>query len=135
MNRNLPSANGYVKSNIAAGKPAGGVSACRGIPTPGTTENAATTPPNARTAMVVQTANALITGAPISDEQIAAAREHFAGLEAVLSVSGPRFANARAEAANLHNVAVKRAREMAHERRQRALLQADRDAGLVEIEV
>lgn len=85
--------------------------------------------------MQIQTANALITGAPADDDQLQAARAHFRTLSEMLTVSGPRFANAARDAAGLHNTAIRRLREADQERRRRAARQADADAGLNEIEV
>ena len=61
--------------------------------------------------MTIQTANALVTHAPISEEQLRAAMAHFKALAALTGVSGPRFANANRDAVNLHNVCVARLRE------------------------
>lgn len=85
--------------------------------------------------MRVQTANALITGAPVDDEQLEAARLHFRVLEAALSISGPRFTNAQQQAALLHNKTLDRLRENALQRQQRAERQAERESGYLPIEV
>lgn len=85
--------------------------------------------------MLVQTANALITGAPCDDDQLEAARVHFRTLESLLSISGPRFTNAQQMAAQQHNKAIGRLRENAVQRQQRAERQADVEAGYTEIEV
>ena len=85
--------------------------------------------------MNVQTANALITGAPVTEEMLRLAMKHFAALETLLSISGPRFGNARSEAANMHNKAVARLRENEIERRLREARHRDAMSGLVEIKV
>jgi hypothetical protein len=61
--------------------------------------------------MTIQTANALVTHAPISEEQLRAAMAHFKALAALTSVSGPRFANANRDAVAMHDVCVRRLRE------------------------
>ena len=86
-------------------------------------------------AMSVQTANALVTGAPCAEEQLRAAMRHYATVENLLSISGPRFANARNEAARWHNTAVQRLRENMIEQRLREQRHAEQMAGLVELKV
>lgn len=87
------------------------------------------------TPMAPQTSNALITGAPCNDEQLHAARRHFLAVETLLSISGPRFANARRDAAGLHNTAVRRLRESAVDREAREQRHREAAAGLTELEV
>lgn len=87
------------------------------------------------TPMAPQTANALITGAPCNDEQLHAARLHFRSIETMLAISGPRFANARRDAAGLHNKAVQRLRESANEREARERRHREAASGLTELEV
>jgi len=77
----------------------------------------------------------LVTGAPLEESQLRLAMAHFTALEKLLSLSGPRFSNARSEAANMHNVAVRRIKENLMEKRQREQRHADAMAGLVEISV
>lgn len=84
--------------------------------------------------MTVQMANALITKAPLSDASLHIARKHFRQLEAMLRISGPRMANARGLSADLHNAAVQRLKESAAAQRRNEVLQAERDADLVEID-
>lgn len=50
-------------------------------------------------------ANALVTRAPLTAAQIQCAIDHYAALEALLRISGPRFANHRRDAASFHNIA------------------------------
>lgn len=85
--------------------------------------------------MAIQTANALVTGSPITDEQLHAARAHFKLLSDMLLVSGPRFANPARDAVGLHNKAIQRLRESMEQQRERAMKQQATDAGLAEIEV
>ena len=89
----------------------------------------------AASSMNVQTANALVTGAPLEEAQLRIAMAHFVALEKLLSLSGPRFSNARSEAANMHNVAVRRIKETLVEKRLREQRHADAMAGLIEIAV
>jgi hypothetical protein len=75
-------------------------------------------------AMVVQTANALITHAPISEEQLRAALPHYRALADLLRISGPSFSQSLHLAVQFHNKALERLREsesarVARERRHR----------------
>lgn len=79
------------------------------------------------------TANSLITGAPLSEEQLEALYRHYKGLADLLAVSGPRFGDARLTATELGNTALDRMR------RQKAQREADeraraRDDGLERIQ-
>lgn len=85
--------------------------------------------------MLVQTANALVTGAPVAADQLHAARQHFKALSEMLLMSGPRFSNPARDAVGLHNKAVQRLRESIEQQRERAVRQRVEDAGLAEIEV
>lgn len=85
--------------------------------------------------MQIQTANALITGAPIAVDQLHAAKAHFETLATLLSRSGPRFANPQRDAANMHNKAVARIRESIVEARLRETRAVEAASGLVEIEI
>lgn len=77
------------------------------------------------------TCNALVTEAPLTNEELDLLRAHFAGLEQMLVRSGPKFSNARQDAVNMHNRAVKRMRGIRDEVRRRAALQEEE--GLIEI--
>lgn len=82
--------------------------------------------------MSVHLANALLTGAPVSEAEMRCVIEHAKALHAMLVVSGPRFANAARDAIDLHNRAVRRLKGMREEAwRKRALL--DDDEPLLEI--
>lgn len=85
--------------------------------------------------MAVQTANALITGAHIDDAQLRAAMPHYKLLAELLSISGPRFANAQREATLLHNRAVARLRERREDRMARERRAAEAAEGLTELAV
>ncbi len=69
------------------------------------------------------TCNALITEAPLSNAELELLRIHFAGLEQMLVNSGPRFSNARRDAVDMHNRAVRRMRGIRDEARRRAALE------------
>jgi hypothetical protein len=71
------------------------------------------------------TCNALITEAPLTNEELDLLRVHFAGLERMMVISGPRFSNARRDAVDMHNRAVKRMRGIRDEVRRRATMQED----------
>ena len=86
-------------------------------------------------AMNVQTANALVTGAPVTEDMLRLAMAHFAGMEKLLSISGPRFSNARAEAVNMHNIAVRRIKETMQDKALRERRHAEAMAGLTELSV
>jgi len=85
--------------------------------------------------MSVQIANALVTGAPLGEDALRLAMAHYSELERVLSVSGPRFSNARADAVNLHNMAVRRLRETSLDKIARERRHAEALDGLVELGV
>lgn len=53
--------------------------------------------------MGVEISNAIVTRAPLTIEQLVCAIDHYAALEAMLRRSGPRFTNARRDAADMHN--------------------------------
>ena len=61
--------------------------------------------PEAQPALVMDTAisNAIVTNAPLSMEQMRCAMDHYEYLEAMLRRSGPRFVNARRDAADMFN--------------------------------
>jgi len=82
--------------------------------------------------MTVKIANALVTGAPLSIEDLEMSRGHYLSLAEQLLVSGPAFSASRLEAIKRHNVCVRRLREGREQERARA--QAAADADLVEIE-
>ena len=71
--------------------------------------------------------NTLITEAPALNKELDALRLHFRDLEAVLRVSGPRFAGARRDAIDMHNRAVRRMKGIRDEIRRRETLQVDED--------
>ena len=85
--------------------------------------------------MDVQTANALVTGAPIVEAQLWAAREHFRQLAELLTRSGPRFANAHRDAVNSHNPCVRRLKESQEDALVRERRARERAAGLTELSV
>ena len=72
-----------------------------------------------------ETANALVTEAPLTNDELNLLREHFSGLHGLLTHSGPRFSNARRDAADMHNRAVRRLRGIRDEARRRAALEHD----------
>ena len=86
-------------------------------------------------AMVIQTANALITGAPISEEQLRAAMPHYAALVRLLSISGPSFSVSMRQAVEMHNKAVRRLKENLEEKRARERQHREAMDGLVELTV
>ena len=94
---------------------------------------AAGMPPARPVAMTIQTANALVTHAPISEEQLRAGMAHFKALAALTAVSGPRFANANRDAINLHDVCVRRLRETIAEAEVRERRHREAMDGLVEL--
>lgn len=73
------------------------------------------------------TCNALITEAPLSNEELDLLRLHFAGLEQMLLKSGPRFSNPRQTAVDFHNRAVRRLRGIRDEAKRRAALAEDEE--------
>lgn len=60
-------------------------------------------------------ANALITDIPLSLEQLDAAYRHYAKLAELMTHSGPRFVDARAEAVAMGNRALERLRRQREE--------------------
>jgi len=84
--------------------------------------------------MNVQIANALITGAPLDDDTLIAAQEHYRVLADMLFDSGPKFGLARRDAVEFHNKCVRRRRESSEEAARRAAQLAAHEADLVEIE-
>jgi hypothetical protein len=70
-----------------------------------------------------ETANALVTEAPLTNAELDLLRTHFAALFKILEVSGPRFSNARRDAANMHDRAVRRLRGIRDEAKRRAAMQ------------
>lgn len=91
--------------------------------------------PRAAPEMVIQTANALTTGAPISEDQLRLAAVHYQALAEMALKSGPRFSNAARDAVNLQNVCVRRLRETLDEKRTRAIRHAEMTDGLVEMRI
>jgi hypothetical protein len=73
------------------------------------------------------TCNALITEAPLTNEELDLLRVHFAALEQMMVISGPRFSNARRDAVDLHNRAVKRMRGIRDEVRRRAAMETEEE--------
>ncbi len=71
--------------------------------------------------MNVFLANALITGAPLTTEELACMRTHFVELVRLLAMSGPRFVNARNDAVRLHNSVIARIKGEREALRRRAL--------------
>ena len=76
--------------------------------------------------------NALITDAPLSEDQLDAAFRHYEGLAGTLQFSGARFVEARAEAVRLGNIALGRLRRLRLEA-ERAKKVAEMDDGMREI--
>lgn len=66
--------------------------------------------------------NCLVTEAPLSRAECDHLRKHFAELERMLVVSGPRFSNARQDAVVFHNKAVRRLKGIRDEIKRRAAL-------------
>ncbi|HEX3587763.1 MAG TPA: hypothetical protein VH024_17320 [Candidatus Angelobacter sp.] len=73
--------------------------------------------------MSVQLANALVTSAPLSVEEMHVMRVHFIALVALLDVSGPMFSSMRRQAVDMHNKVVRRINGVADEVRRRALME------------
>jgi hypothetical protein len=71
------------------------------------------------------TCNALITEAPLTNEELDLLRIHFAALEQMMVISGPRFSNARRDAVDLHNRAVLRMRGIRDEIKRREAMQEE----------
>lgn len=57
-------------------------------------------------------ANAIVTSAPLTAQQLEVALEHYEGLNAMLQVSGPRFVNAKRDAVDMHNRALTLLRQL-----------------------
>lgn len=72
-----------------------------------------------------ETCNALVTNAPLTTEELTGLRAHFLALAGSLTVSGPRFTNARRDAVDMHNRAVRRMRGLKEEAVRRAALAED----------
>lgn len=84
--------------------------------------------------MSVTVANALWTGAALSDGTLRMAMAHYASLVDALSVSGPAFSASRVIAVDSHNRCIRRLREHAKDKARRAEAAREAEAGLVEIE-
>lgn len=84
-------------------------------------------PANAPRPVGAETSNALITEAPLTNGELDMLRLHFAELAELCVVSGPRFSNARRDAVDMHNRAVRRMRGIRDEVRRRATME-DEDA-------
>lgn len=65
--------------------------------------------------MSVLLANALVTGAPMTEPELHCVIDHMRQLRALAVVSGPRLVNAVQAAVDLHNRAVRRLRGMREE--------------------
>jgi hypothetical protein len=85
--------------------------------------------------MLILTANMLLTGGPIEEDQLRAAVAHFRGLAEMCVRSGPRFGGSHREAINLHNLAVRRLRESSEEKKARERREAEARDGLTELEL
>lgn len=81
--------------------------------------------------MSVHLANALVTAAPMSEAELRCVISHCIALEAMLRVSGPRFAIMRGQVVTMHNDAVRRLRGERAAARRRAI--EDDDEPLLEI--
>lgn len=73
------------------------------------------------------TCNALITEAPLTQDELHTLRVHFAALERLCVISGPRFGPARAIAVEFHNRCVRRIKGLKEEAKRRAALAEDED--------
>lgn len=73
------------------------------------------------------TCNALITDAPLTQDELHTLRLHFAGLERLCVISGPRFGQARQIAVEFHNRCVRRIRGIKEEAKRRAALEEDEE--------
>lgn len=67
-------------------------------------------------------ANALITEAALTVPELQALQSHFRALHEACDISGPRFSNARRDAVDMHNRAVRRLRGIRDEAKRRAAL-------------
>lgn len=79
-----------------------------------------------------ETANALVTEAPLTTPELVLLRDHFKALFDLLVMSGPRFTSGRRDAADMHNRAIRRMRGIRDEAKRREQQRADDD--LMEIE-
>ena len=78
-----------------------------------------------------ETANALITEAPLTTEELTALRDHYRVLYDLLKDSGPRFTQSLRDAVDMHNRAIRRLRGIRDEAKRRETEKADED--LIEI--
>ena len=62
--------------------------------------------------MTTAIANALLTHGPLDKVQVEVALQHYELVESLLRISGPRFSNHRRDAAEYHNMALARFREI-----------------------
>jgi hypothetical protein len=67
--------------------------------------------------------NTLITEAPATIPELHTLRMHFAEVERLLVLSGPRFAGPRRDAIDMHNRAVRRIKGIIDERKRRQALE------------
>jgi ATP phosphoribosyltransferase len=84
--------------------------------------------------MCVYIANAITTGASLSNRALRLAKAHYENLAALLVRSGPSFQTAYAEAIRQHNRAVQRLIENEDIKARRAEADRRRRAGLVELQ-
>lgn len=70
-------------------------------------------------------ANALVTNATVTEQELRALAEHFRALADQCQISGPRFAGPRRDAIDMHNRAVRRLRGLHEEARRAALADPD----------
>lgn len=77
--------------------------------------------------VTAETANALVTEAFLSTDELTMLREHYSALCMSLACSGPRFSSARRDAADMHNRAVRRLRGIRDEARRRATMEQEDD--------
>lgn len=75
-------------------------------------------------------ANALVVGSALSEEQLDAAYRHYRTLAELLAISGPKFVDARAAAAELGNTAMTRLRTHRKETAAAKARAKERDDGL-----
>lgn len=83
--------------------------------------------------MTVQIANAILTHAPLNKEQLDCARAHYKLLAELTIAAGPRFANARRDAIDMHNRVVRWINGAKEEERRRKMV--DDEERLLEITV
>lgn len=87
---------------------------------------AATDPPSYTGRPVgADTCNALITEAPLTQDELHALRVHFAALERLCVISGPRFGPARQVAVEFHNRCVRRIKGLKEEAKRRAAMEEE----------